>query len=685
MNPPFRAFLSVLFCAFLSFSAYAQLDTLNAQELETLTVKAFESQRNLLEAPSAIGLLTPKVLQRFAPTTWINAVNTIAGVRMEERSPGSYRFSVRGSLIRSPFGVRNVKFYWNGIPYTDASGNTPLNTLDFGAVQQMEILKGPGSSMYGAGTGGVVLMNTTPITNQNGQVEQTVGGGLYGLVTSNTNVQVGNLAIRYGFQQQNGYRDHSSMIRDGLTLSSQFGVGTKGRMSVLGQYSYLRYNTPGGLSLPQLEANPQASRPRASSTVPGAKEQNAGIYTRLVWVGTALDWQWNKNWSQNTSLYLTTNDFTNPFITNYEKRDEQGMGGRTVVQHKHSWAGVEGALSFGGEWQMGKSAQRNFRNDRGNPTSAIALEDLYSYSVSAFAQYDVTLPFRSNLSTGLSYNYLRYNYVSYFPTPFALASKTMEGVLMPRIALNKVFFDNWSAFATVSSGFSPPTLLEVRPSAGGFRQDLMPEYGLNREVGVRYFDGRLLGEVSYYRFGLNETIVRRSEQGGAEYFVNAGKTKQEGLEWQLRYTVLSDKSFLKNLSLWHSGTWTDYRYLDYRQLATDFSEKRLPGLPTWLVSGGVDVVFPWGIALFVTSQYSGSIFLNDANTQEAPSFFQLQSRLVWTKKWGKHFSSELSASAERVNASIYSLGYDLNAFGNRFYNAAPKENVWAGVKVSYTW
>ncbi len=128
----------------------------------------------MLETTASVGIVGPRAFQRSSPTTFTNAVNTVPGVRMEERSPGSYRFSVRGSLLRSPFGVRNVKFYWNGIPFTDANGNTPLNSLDYASVGRMEIIKGPGSSVYGAGTGGVVLLSTTP--NEGNSVSQSLGG-----------------------------------------------------------------------------------------------------------------------------------------------------------------------------------------------------------------------------------------------------------------------------------------------------------------------------------------------------------------------------------------------------------------------------------------------------------------------------------------------------------------------------
>ena len=72
---------------------------------------------------------------------------------MEERSPASYRMNIRGSTLRSPFGVRNVKVYLDDIPFTDAGGNTYLNQLSYYNFNSIEVLKGPGGSLYGAGTG----------------------------------------------------------------------------------------------------------------------------------------------------------------------------------------------------------------------------------------------------------------------------------------------------------------------------------------------------------------------------------------------------------------------------------------------------------------------------------------------------------------------------------------------------
>ena len=95
--------------------------------LNEIVIEAYETNRQLNEVPASIGILQKTELERFSNTSVLPAVNIVPGVRMEERSPGSYRFSIRGSSLRSPFGVRNVKAYWNGLPFTD---NYDILSLD---------------------------------------------------------------------------------------------------------------------------------------------------------------------------------------------------------------------------------------------------------------------------------------------------------------------------------------------------------------------------------------------------------------------------------------------------------------------------------------------------------------------------------------------------------------------------
>ena len=161
-----KIFLFLIFYFLLFNSSFAQTDSTkfltDTTTLESVTVTAFGSNAKWKDVPAAVALINKQQLQRFDNKTLVPVLNTITGVRMEERSPGSYRLSIRGSLLRSPFGIRNIKVYWNDIPLTDAGGNTYLNLVDINQIQSAEIIKGPAASMYGANTGGAVLLKSDP-------------------------------------------------------------------------------------------------------------------------------------------------------------------------------------------------------------------------------------------------------------------------------------------------------------------------------------------------------------------------------------------------------------------------------------------------------------------------------------------------------------------------------------------
>ena len=156
-------YVYLLFLSLLACNALAQnktkpnIDTV--KQLQTVTVSGYLSDQPVLRVPASVSVLGPAQLKLQPDNSFVSALNTIPGVRAEERSPGSYRLSIRGSLLRSPFGVRDVKVYFDQIPLTDAGGNTYLNAIDISNIRHIEILKGPDGSLFGANSGGVVLIN----------------------------------------------------------------------------------------------------------------------------------------------------------------------------------------------------------------------------------------------------------------------------------------------------------------------------------------------------------------------------------------------------------------------------------------------------------------------------------------------------------------------------------------------
>ncbi|GAB3901813.1 TonB-dependent receptor PqqU [Larkinella knui] len=682
----------------ISFAAYAQQpetgrSVVDSIQLSEVTVRGYETNRPLLETAASVNVLSGKELnQRFGSPTLVPAFNTLPGVRMDERSPGSYRLSIRGSLIRSPFGVRNVKIYWNELPMTDAGGTTYLNALDVRSIGRVEVIKGPSGSLYGAGTGGTVLLSgsTSSLGESANRAEVSALAGSYGLSGQNYTFQTGKnnsaISLNYGHLQSDGYRVNSRMYRDNLALNATFAVNPKQTVSVMGLYSDLMYQTPGGLTQAQFLADPRQARPSTRVT-PGSVDQRAAIYQKTGYLGFSHQYRWNDRIQNTTVIFGSLTDFANPFITNYEKRADQGIGGRTVTKWQLVEEGVPTQLVFGGEWQQNFTVDRNYGNRRGRPDTLQADDELRASQTVLFAQLEATLPLGIIATAGLSRNEVAYGFTRFSVQPVVAQPRGFQPVWLPRVALLKKIGESISVFASVSTGYSAPTIQEVRPSEGTFNPTLEPERGTNLEAAVRGQLNRFQFDVAVYQFRLRQTIVRRSVESGAEYFINAGATNQKGLEAQVAYNLIVPKpgSFWRSVRIWNSTTVTNYRFKNYQQGTADVSGNRVTGVPPLVVVTGFDAETRAGLYAHLTHQFIDKFPLDDANAFKSDIARMLNATVGFRKVVAKRWTLDAYLSGDNLLDQTYSLGYDLNAFGGRFYNAAPRRNVTGGVKVGVRW
>src|SRR5690606_15567373 len=286
---------------------------------------------------------------------------------MEERSPGSYRLSVRGSLLRSPFGVRNIKVYYDEIPLTDAGGNTYLNSLDAGALSSISVLKGPDGSLFGPNSGGVVLLSPVGMGRHSDQASASVSSGSYGLfhqqlATRFQPTEKYRFSLNQAYLTSNGYRDQSAMKRKFFQTVQRWNYQPNAELRLLGFYSDMHYQTPGGLNAEQAAANPKSARPAGGSN-PGAQEQHAGIFNKTLFGGIVHDIQISPRLKHVVSLFGTHTDFENPFISNYEFRKEKNIGLRSYLNFSDRSKGdISWMMSAGLEVQKGNTSIENYDN-----------------------------------------------------------------------------------------------------------------------------------------------------------------------------------------------------------------------------------------------------------------------------------------------------------------------------------
>jgi iron complex outermembrane receptor protein len=234
-----------------------------------------------------------------------------------------------------------------------------------------------------------------------------------------------------------------------------------------------------------------------------------------------------------------------------------------------------------------------------------------------------------------------------------------------------------SITAKIAQGYSPPSIAEMRPSAGIINTNLKAEKGWNKEIAWKgeSNDKSFNWDLTAYLFNLNETIVVRRAADGSDYFANVGETTQKGLE--LTTTWKAHKYLLVN----NSTTWQDFRFTDYTTAGKTYNGNFLTGTSPFQNSFLAIYNHPSGFSWNQQYIFSDYLYLNDANTDQMPAYRIWNTKISYQKS-NRKFGWELWFALENILNETYSLGPDLNAAAGRYYNAAPGRNFSIGLKIN---
>ena len=661
------------------------------KHLNEAVVTGYLSEQPVISVPASVSILSPEQLKLQPGASLVPALNTVPGVRMEERSPGSYRLSIRGSLLRSPFGVRDVKIYFDELPLTDAGGNTYLNAIDVNSVRGLEVLKGPDGSLFGANSGGVVLVH--PVDRHNDSSYQSLGfsGGSYGLIHQTASVQNhsanNQLNLDEAYQTAAGYRQNSNMDRTYLQAVDKMTFSQKDQLKFIGFYSDLNYETPGGLTLSQFNADPQLAR-LATKTIPGSIQQKAAIRQKITYGGFVNEWHLSDRLKNITSIFGTYVDFVNPFITDYENRYEGTYGLRSYFE----WSGLPNSsikwkLNAGLEWQQTDYDINNYGNRSGVRDTAQTLDQINTNQHFFFTRYLADINQRWHLEAALSLNFYGYEFRNVYPNDeLNFTNRHFTPQLMPRIAASYQFNANFIWRASISRGYSTPTTAEIRPTDHAINNGLQAEDGWNYETGfrLRNLDESMYLDASVFFYKLNNAIVPQQLANGTSYYVNAGGTSQPGFEAEFTDWLIkrNQSDFIRGLQFNISVTLDNFKFTDYTNNGANYSGNPLTGVPEQVIVTSLQARFPNGFYAFADYNYTSKLPLNDANTAFAGAYHLVLLKAGWEHQAYKTRIG-IFAGIDNLLNQKYSLGDDLNAVGGRYYNAAAPRNYYAGINVQF--
>ena len=181
-------------------------------QAETYVITASKVPENIKKSASSITVITDKQIRQMGAKHLADVLQTVPGVNYRYDSFGTFQLGVRGD-IRNFQNVILVMV--NGHPINDGwrgAATYTHDTMILDNVKRIEVIRGPGSALYGANAfAGVINVITKEAENVDGWELSASGGSYdtqqYNLLYGKTHNDL-NVVFNYNYFNTHGYRRH---------------------------------------------------------------------------------------------------------------------------------------------------------------------------------------------------------------------------------------------------------------------------------------------------------------------------------------------------------------------------------------------------------------------------------------------------------------------------------------------
>jgi iron complex outermembrane receptor protein len=661
--------------------------------LNSVTLEAYGSQSTIEQIPATVGYVSKHILESNDQSSLQPSLNTIAGVMMESRGyGGSHRLNIRGSSLRSPFAVRNVKMYLDGIPLTGADGQTPLELIDAGDLQSIEVIKGPAGSMYGSGNGGVLLLRSTAIDSGEVHINSSFQAASFGGYRWNNSASAGfktsQLRVSHNWQEYAGYRQQEFNRKQQVTVSLKQRITDKQQLTLWGTYYNGNWGLPGALNKVQADTFPQQA-------VPFSLLNNASLW-RERWVGAlSQTGKWGKHLEHFITLNYHHTDKKNPYGTStfnsgYKNENSQSLTGRGVLQFIHGWNEFQLKASAGAEWQTEAYSIMEQKINLGEPSDFKYFYDIGYRQAMIFSQAEMNwkevLYLTTGISSGNNEQFIRGRNASDFQFD---TTTTWGKTVMPRLALSIQPLKNLFLYRSYSAGVANPTVFEMIDQENStYNLSLTPERGNLNEIGIKHHIHKIGIDYSItaYEFEITDAIlpyaVEVSTGESVQRYHNAGSTLQRGLEWSFRFESAKRANGL-NFAIWNNGTLNNHRFARYEVNETILNDNNIPGVPKAQMNSGLQLELK-GFSVDVYDYWMDRMPVDNGNTLWTASYHLLNVMFRYRMEIAGNLECSLHAGINNLLDSAYSSFLSLNAAGAKYFNPSAPRNYFGGLTLRYT-
>jgi iron complex outermembrane receptor protein len=694
-----RASVGLLLACWAAPTAAQQADSARPLTLPPVTVAVTRAEVAIERLPWAVQTIEPAVAARGRPAWGLDEVlGLVPGVLVANRHNFSVdqRVSIRGFGARSAFAVRGIRVVLDGIPLTLPDGQGQLTTVDLGAVERIEVLRGTASVLQGNAAGGILNITTlrpaAPVALARGRVLAGSFDREFRRVWSKWQVET-QFAVGSGYGRisasrlaYDGERDHTAA--DFQTASGRvvMPLGGAWTLSVLADGGNSpRADNPGALTAAELAADPDSAAAlnllrRAGKAVSQAQ---SGVALRGQLAGAEL----------SLGAFGLTRALENPLPQALIELDRRAWGARASASRATRLAGRPAAWTVGIDAQWQRDTRREFSYLI--PNAALTTPDntpdtLTRHQLERVSELGPFVQLSFDLTSGVSIMAgLRHDAVGFTVSDrhtsdgadnsgartYAATSGSAGIALLPGRGV--------TLYANAGTSFETPTTTELNnqppPQGGGFNLGLQPQRATSFELGARSASRRFSWSAAAFTADVRDELIAFEDTlvPGRRYFRNAARARHQGLE------LGASARAAAGVTLVLAWTISDFRYRSHQLGAAILDGRAIPGIPRHSLRTSLRLDPPWsrGIWGVVDVSHASGHFVDDTLDTKTEGWMAVDLRAGWEGTIAGWRIAPFVAIQNLFDRQ-YVSSVVINAARGRYYEPAPGRNAYFGLELT---
>ncbi len=645
-------------------------------EIDETVITATRTRRNITEIPAAVKLFTSEQIEEIPATAIDDILATDASIIVDRKNG---IFSKNASInMRGLNSSARTLVMLDGMPLNKADGGgVNYNRLNVESIERIEVVKGPGSALYGGNAmGGVINVISKDIE------AKTAGSVKVSLASCNTQAVQTFVSGRSKALPKLGFSINSFYRRgDGYIIAPE-----ETRNSTDVKTKLWEYNAGGKMvyyvnDSSKVEAGYNYFDDKRSDGI-RVYDPEGGYYKYRTHHAFVNYHGYFGNTQVSANAYMQSENYMNqkeqiktdklpPYaITQYvlyltdAQRNDAGMWlaatTRAGKNHKITY-GADLRFSSGEQSDVYFTATDTITNSGNLNTYALFVQDEFSMlnnrlKVVAGARADA-IYFRDAsfaIAAPSSTNSYMADYFGDYENKSWLA-------ISPKIGVQYSLSEANSVYANYSVGFRPGTLDDMCRSGSiskGFKManpDLEPETMNNYEIGGSFEVNRFIrfepavyysqGRQFQYFVGTGDTIFSELKTRPILRRENVSKAAVTGAEASLRITPAKSLSISLSYAYNHSVIKS---FDTIRFVAKDLSGKFLMEVPKNRFTAQAIWKTKFLNAM-LTYEYTGSLYIDDENLVEQPSYYKIDAKV--SRLFAQKYS--LSLTVQNITNNIY--------------------------------